>query len=81
MYMYYSNNHSGMCFHPSFVTVCLVSSSGSIQALNPKSVLGQDVLREISTWLSEGCLMKDVIVRQRTVPAGYSYHTWIPGLY
>ena len=30
----------------------------------------------------EGASDKDVItrLRQRTVPDGYSYHTWIPGL-
>ena len=35
----------------------------------------------IHSWRREGASDKDVIIRlrQRTVPDGYSYHTWIPG--
>lgn len=57
------------------------SPDGSLHTSNPNSVVSQTVLKEISTWMLEGCSMEDVIVRlrQRTVPPGYSYHPWIAG--
>lgn len=57
------------------------SPDGSLHTYNPDSVVSQTVLKEISTWMLEGCSMEDVIVRwrQRTVPPGYSFHPWIAG--
>lgn len=48
--------------------------------MNP-TVSGK-LLQEINSWRREGASDRDVItrLRQRTVPNGYSYHTWIPGL-
>lgn len=55
---------------------------GSVVSLNRKGIVSTEVLEDISSWIEEGCEMKDVItrLRQRTVPVGYSYHSWITGM-
>ena len=62
---------------------CLeVGKDGSICAKRMSPGVSEKLLREIHGWRMEGASDKDVIIhlRQRTVPDGYSYHTWIPGL-
>ena len=72
-----------ICDHYVHVFVRAGSPDGWIQALTPNNVVSQAVLKEISSWLSEGCSMDDIIVhlRKQTVPSGYSYHPWITGTY
>jgi hypothetical protein len=59
-----------------------VSKDGSVCAKRMNPGVSEKLLREIHSWRREGASDKDVIIRlrQRTVPDGYSYHTWIPGL-
>ena len=58
-----------------------VKEDGSIVAKKPNPAVPSDLLKEILSWKSEGASMLDVVtrLRQRTVPAGYTIHTWIPG--
>lgn len=57
--------------------------AGSVCAKRMNPGVSEELLRKIHSWRREGASDKDVIIRlrQRTVPDGYSYHTWIPGLY
>ena len=43
--------------------------------------VSKELLEEILSWKIEGASNIDVItrLRQRTVPRGYEYHSWIPG--
>ena len=48
----------------------------------PNPAVSTELLREILFWQSEGATMNDIIVRlrQRTVPPGYTPHTYVPGM-
>lgn len=58
-------------------------ADGSIVAKQPTSAVSATLLREIWRWLQMGLSMTDVVsrLRTRTVPKGYSYHMWKPGMY
>ena len=64
-----------------FSCMFVVSVDGSTQASIPHYGVSESLLKEVAAWLEEGCTMKDVVVRlrQRTVPAGHSYHSWTVG--
>ena len=55
--------------------------NGNITAvlLNPAVTL--DLLSEINSWHEEGATVNDVVecLRLRTVPLGYTIHSWIEG--
>lgn len=55
---------------------------GSLCAQKQNPAIPVNLLRDIFTWKAEGATEIDIItrLRQRTVPAGYAYHTWIPGI-
>ena len=59
---------------------CSHGRSLCAQKQNPATPV--NVLRDIFTWKAEGATEIDIItrLRQRTVPAGYAYHTQIPGI-
>ena len=44
--------------------------------------IGEELLREILLWQSEGCSISDIVncLRKRTVPNEYTYHTWREGI-
>ena len=46
------------------------------------SVVPQCVLQNILVWMRQGLNWKDIIqrLRPKTVPSGYVYHTWSPGV-
>ena len=65
--------------------VCItVINDGQLQlkAKKENCAVSQQLLLEILTWRLEGSTDEDVIVRlrERTVPSGYRYHTWQPGI-
>ena len=59
----------------------VVKPNGSVEPLVANSAVSSTLLMTILSWLTENCSMDDIIVRlrQRTVPSGYTIHTWIPG--
>lgn len=63
--------------------VCIspVGTDGSINAQRKNAAVSEELLKEISSWRDEGATNEDVLtrLRQRTVPKGYTYHTWNPG--
>ena len=65
-----------------YINYLEVSKDGSVCAKRINPGVSEKLLREIHSWRREGASDKDVNIRlqQRTVPDGYSYHTWIPGL-
>lgn len=58
-----------------------VGKDGSISAKRPNTAVSEELLKEISSWRDEGATDKDVLtrLRLRTVPEGYTYHSWNPG--
>lgn len=54
-----------------------------VTAINPNPAVSTELLIEISGWMQSGATIEDVIdrLRTRTVPNGYSYRTWIPGIW
>ena len=46
------------------------------------SIVPQCVLQNILVWMRQGLNWKDIIqrLRPKTVPSGYVYHTWSPGV-
>ena len=50
------------------------------EIFNP--AIGEELLREILLRQLEGCSISDIVncLRKRTVPNGYSYHTWREGI-
>lgn len=61
----------------------LDSADGTIRALEPNPAVSASVLKEIWDLKKEGWLDCDIItiLRKRTVPDGYSIHSWIPGIH
>ena len=55
--------------------------NGTIVASEPNPAVSEALLKEVLLWKIEGCTDDDVIIRlrQRTVPAGYKFHSWIAG--
>ena len=47
------------------------------EVANP--AVGNDILRDIFSWMEEGCTMDDVILRLRK-RIGSQDHTWIDGM-
>ena len=49
----------------------------------PNPAVSHDILKQIWKWKQESCSEEDVIVKLRikTVPAGYEYHMWHPGMH
>ena len=60
----------------------LVNPDESITALVVNDAVTPTLLKEILYWKAEHYTDKDVIarLRQRTVPKGYKYTTWRPGM-
>lgn len=59
----------------------IVLPSGEIVAKQMSSSVPQSVLKQIHRWSLEKLSYKDIVsrLRCRTVPPGYTIHTWIPG--
>ena len=55
--------------------------NGTIVASEPNPAVSEALLKEVLLWKIEGCTDDDVTIRlqQRTVPAGYKFHSWIAG--
>ena len=58
-----------------------VGKDGAIYGQRKNVAVSEELLKEIYSWRGEGATDKDVLtqLRQRTVPEGYTYHTWNPG--
>ena len=56
---------------------------GTIQVQANSSIVPQCILKNIWMWMRQGIDWKDIVerLRPRTVPPGYVYHTWTPGMY
>ena len=54
----------------------------SVSALESNPAIGNELLRKIKKWYSEGATTDDVIERLRLqiVPPGYSFHNWTEGV-
>ena len=59
-----------------------VTLDGHIVAKKESPAVSMELLAEILDWKLEGATDKDVLcrLRHRTVPAGYSYHSWCTGI-
>ena len=59
----------------------MILSDGTITAELSNAAVPQHVLREIFIWKQQEISMKDIVarLRPRTVPPGYSFHTWKAG--
>ena len=70
-----------MMFHDVDFCVIAVERGLVIEAEVPNPAVSKELMKEIMKWRQEGCTMDDVIgrLRKRTVPSGYSYHTWHKG--
>ena len=68
--LYYSTN------------IFLVDLNGCVKAEIFNPAIGEELLREILLWQSEGCSISDIVncLRKRTVPNEYTYHTWREGI-
>ena len=67
------------------ISICLKSEQlpdGTIQVQANFSIVPQCVLQNILVWMRQGVNWKDIIqcLRPKTVPSGYVYHTWSPGV-
>ena len=64
------------------IITCNVTASGSIKAVRENPAVPEQVLLEVLLWKLEGAMEVDVIarLRERTVPHGYKFHTWKPGI-
>ena len=60
----------------------LVNPDGSITALVANEAIKPGLLKQILCWKAEHCTDQYVItrLRQKTVPTGYKYTTWQPGI-
>ena len=56
---------------------------GTIVPETNDTVVPQCILKEILMLKEQGISMRDIVqrLRPRTVPAGYVYHTWTPGMW
>ena len=56
---------------------------GTVIAELDNEAVPQHVLSEICSWREQGISMEDILqrLRPRTVPPGYKFHTWKPGMY
>lgn len=52
-----------------------------VVAVRPNPAVSVEVLAEILKWKEKGATLTDIIsrLRPRTVPRGYTFHTWRPG--
>lgn len=59
-----------------------VGNDGSIYAQRRNIAVPEELLKEIHIWRNEGATDEGVLIRLRqiTVPKGYTYHMWNPGL-
>ena len=59
-----------------------LGSAGGITAEIPNPAVSGVILRDIQRSKEEKCSEEDIItrLRLRTIPAGYNYHTWHPGM-
>lgn len=64
------------------IYTCLVKSDGTVSAKRPNPAVSGDILRKILTWKEEGNSETDVVelLRNRTVPPGYTPCPWIQGI-
>lgn len=61
----------------------LAFPDGTIHAKRDSPAVSVMLLNEIWNWKQMGASTEDVIsrLRPRTVPSGYSYNTWISGMF
>ena len=67
------------CMHQ---TACIsVYPDGTVRGQKESPAVSRELLVEVLSWKA-GAQDIDIInrLRQRTVPAGYVCHTWIPGM-
>ena len=52
-------------------------------AKTPHPAVPESLLLEVMAWQKQGVSMSDAVdrLRSRTVPHGYTPHTWTPGIY
>ena len=65
------------------VVLCAVGADGEVVAQVPNSAVCMDLLKEIRDWKAEKASELNVLtrLRQRTVPSGYTPHSWQAGMY
>ena len=61
--------------------MCTDNKDGNVTAVLPNPAISIKSLDEIKKWYAEGATIDDVIERLRlkTVPPGYSIHSWTEG--
>ena len=75
------------CFYAWSCTCCNLFfiyvdvKDGNITAVLSNPAVTLDLLSEIKSWHEEGATVNDVVerLRLRTVPHGYTIHSWIEG--
>ena len=62
---------------------CTELSDGTITAECENPAVPQSLLLEIWRWMNQGASFEDAVerLRPRTVPPGYSFHTWKSGMF
>ena len=55
--------------------------NGTVVASEPNPAVSEALLKELLLWKIKGCIDDDVVIRlrQRTVPVGHKFHSWITG--
>ena len=61
---------------------CIGNKEGNISAALHNPAISGELLGEIDSWYTQGATIDDVIerLRLRTVPPGYTIHSWIEGV-
>ena len=60
----------------------VVTTNGQTVGMVPNPAVEEGVLVEISQWRGQGIEWSDIIarLRPRTVPSGYTFSPWKPGI-
>ena len=58
------------------------SKEGNVSAVQHNPGISAELLDEINSWYTQGVTVDDVIerLRLRTVPPGYTIHSWVEGV-
>ena len=69
-----------ICMH--YPKCCIGNKEGNISAALHNPAISGELLGEIDSWYTQGATIDDVIerLRLRTVPPGYTIHSWIEGV-
>ena len=62
--------------------IYFLGENGAVTALLPNHAVSCELLTDLRKWNLEGATLDDAIerLRLRTVPPGYTIHTWMEGI-